>query len=320
MAKSSRRNAVAIMQEYTQGTARTSSASDFILVEGIPSIEVKAELIKRDPARPYFDPISSLVGKRSATVKFKIELKGGGGSNGASLTAFGPMTAALEAVGLTGAVVGANCVFYPTSSAFSSSYYGPGKSVTIEVYKEQYKNVLTGALGSVKFSGENGKLAFAEFEFNGGYNEPTEAALPTTSPNVTIPPVVQTSALSIMGYSPVASKFEIDIANDVTMRDDLNSAAGLLGFQITDCKPKGTLDPEAPTIAAHNVFNKLVAGTTGSFTMTVGSTPGNIINFYAPSVQYTDAKFGDRSGLLTFDTPIQFNGLTGNDFIRITFQ
>jgi hypothetical protein len=318
MAKLSKRSAVLLKQETTQGTAATLAATDAILVEAL-TIDVKPEKITRDFARPYLDPVPQMIGKRSVEVKFKTEVKGGGNVDGKSITGYNPLSASLEACGLTGATVGATTVFYPTSSAFSSSYYGPGKSATIQINRDGIQHTVTGALGTFKLTAEAGKPAYFEFSFKGGYAEPTDTAMPATTPNAILPPIVQSANVSLLGYTPIASKIEIDLGVMVTERDDVGSANGILGFQITDINPNGSLDPEVPTVAAQNVFNKLIAGTTGALSATIGNTAGNMINFYCPSVQYADANYQDRNGLLTFNNPINISAITGNDSVRITF-
>lgn len=318
MPKLAKRQLVGIKQEATQGTAVACGVTDFIWVQDA-NIDVKVEKIPRDVSRNYIDPVPNFVGKRSVEIKFKTEAKWGGGSS-ATGTPYNPLSAALVACGMSGGYQGGNVVFTTSSTAPGVTYVGPGKSVSIEIWKDGIKHVAPGALGSWKLIQEAGKVAFFEFSFKGLYNEPTDASHPAATPNTTDPPLVQSATLSMQGYIPVATKVEIDLGAKVVERADVTATGGLTGFMVTLFEPKGSVDPEAPTIAAHNFFNRLANGTTGSFNSSIGTVAGNIISVSAATVQYDAVNYGSREDLLTYDVPISFGSYAGNDSVVVKFS
>ena len=298
----------------------TPGATDALIVE---DLEVKpvVEQLPRNYYRSAIDSNPSIAGQKYVEVNFKTECKGGGGSNGASVTAYSALSAALEACGLTGAEVGNNVQFTPSSSATFAAMDGPGRSSTITVYKDGHKWEVAGALGSWKVSLEAGKLSYFEFAFKGLYETPTEAAHPASSPLLHNPPIAQNSILFMQDYNPIAAKLDIDSGTTVAMRPDVSSSGGIKGFLVTEFNGTGSYDPESPNLNTSNIFDKLATGATATASATLGQVTetGNRIEFFFPSTQYTDVSYGDREGLMTNDVPLKFNSITGSDWCRITF-
>ena len=63
--------------------------------------------------------------------------------------------------------------------------------------------------------------------------------------------------------------------------------------------------------------NKTIVVFGDSLVEGVGATAGNIVTITLPKTQYTDAPYGDRNGILTFDVGLQFNQNSGDDEISI---
>ena len=317
MPKLSKKTFIGIKTETTQGTSIDSSfgATDYILAMDV-EIKPVIELNERDYFRTSLDRLAHVVGKKYSTVKFKTEVKGSGTAG----TAYAPLGAALMACGFTETVSASTSVTYtPTSTPASGSYYGPGKSCTITVYKDGIKHICAGSMGTVKFSFEAGKIAFAEFDFQGLYTAASVASNPTTTFLATLPPIISAATMTLNGDSSnhIAGKMEVDVSNSIAQRDDVNSSGGLLGFMITGRSPKGSIDPEAQT--SDDVWDDFILGTSGSSDMVVGATGGNIITFTMPKTQYSDVSYADRSGILVYNANLVFNQNTGDDWITIVF-
>lgn len=276
-------------------------------------------------------------GYTSASV---VSFSGGGGSNAAGIPCIS------VAGGLTGIVItnpgtgyttpptpavsigagatfgtvltGGSYTFGPVSAPFSASYFGPGKSVTIEVHKNGLKHVIAGSLGKWKLMGESGKYITLEFEFKGTYTAIVDASAPTVTLLSQLPVAWMNSNINLHTSSLVIDKWEVDWETTISQRDDVVAATGIRGFVITDRNPKGSCDPEGENVTAgFDFFGKLMASTEAVAGFSIGTTAGNIIHFGFPKVQFTDVNYQDRQGLQTFAVPFAINGNTGDDEMTI---
>ena len=311
-----KKQAIGIKQETTQGSAVTPSTStDYLLVEDV-QITIEKELLQRDYRRASLDKLSHVVGERSVKINFKRELAGSGTRGDATIAGYVGLDAALQACGVTSTSVASTTITYaPTSAAASANFYGPGKSVTIEVYKDGHKFIVAGCLGNVKLTLEEGKFGYWEFEFMGVYSAVTDASVPSpTFVNVS-PPIIFGATISIQGFAAILSKFEMDFGNKISKRQDAASATGIKGFVITDRDPKGSIQIEAESVASHDFFAKLLASTEASSSIAIGSASGNIHTFTFPKTQYNDVQYQNRDNFLDFQIPLQFNQNTGDDWL-----
>jgi hypothetical protein len=311
-----KKQAIGIKQESTQGTPVVPSTStDYILVEDV-TLTVEKELLIRDYRRASLDKLSHVVGERYCKVSFKKELVGSGTRGDATIAGYVGLDAALQACGVTSVSVASTTITYaPTSSPASANYFGPGKSVTMEIYKDGLKHIVSGCLGNVKLMLEEGKYGFWEFEFQGVYADPTDVAVPTPTIVNVAPPIIFGATVSIQGFSAIITKFELDFGNKVSRRQDAASATGIKGFVITDRDPKGSVQLEAESVATHNFFNKLMTSAEASSSIAIGSVAGNIHTITTPKSQYNDVQYQNRDNFLDFQIPLQFNGNSGDDWL-----
>jgi hypothetical protein len=311
-----KRQAIGIKQESTQGTAVVpATATDYILVEDV-TLTVEKEVLQRDYRRPSLDKLSHVIGERYCKVSFKKELVGSGTRGDATIAGFVGLDAALQACGLTSTPSAATSITYaPTSTAASANFFGPGKSVTIEIYKDGLKHIVNGCLGNPKLMIEEGKFGYWEFEFQGVYTDPTDVAVPTPTIVNVSPPIIFGATVAVQTYAAILSKFEIDFGNKVSKRQDAASATGIKGFVITDRDPKGSVQIEAESVATHNFFNKLMTSAEASTSIVIGATSGNIHTFTMAKSQYNDVQYQNRDNFLDFQIPLQFNQNTGDDWL-----
>jgi hypothetical protein len=306
---------IGLKTETTQGTVVALTATDMLLAESLEGPVPEAELLERDAKRTSLDTLAHVVGKRYFTVNFKTEVK----TSGSAGTAYAPLSAALQACGFTEAIsAGTNVVYAPTSAAASANFYGPGKSCTIKVYKGGLEHVLQGCVGSVKITGEAGKVVYYQFSFRGTYVEPATVASPTQTYLAALPPILESAVLTLHGTVVAVNKLEIDVANELAERASVNAAAGLVGFVITGRKPAGSLSAEAELVATFNYMNRLIAGTSGSLAFTVGTVAGQKTGFSLPATQISSFKYGDEKGILTAELGLRFNQSSGDDWLTIT--
>jgi hypothetical protein len=311
--KLTRKTVIGVKTETTQGTPASLAATDFFLAEDV-NIKPSVEMLDRNFYRTSLDSIASVAGKRLYELSFKTELKGSGTAG----TIYAPIDALIQACGFTSTPsAGVSVTYAPSSAAASSSFFGPGKSCTFEVYRGGIKHIMAGAIGSMKISVEVNKYAMLEFSFKGVFATPSDNDPGTTTFLAQKPAVVVAASLSLAGLAAIATKFDIDCANEVVERPDLSATTGLKGFMISGRKPSGSCDPEMETVAAHPFIANLLAGTEAQSSLVIGATAGNIVTITLPKTQYTGAGYGDRNGILTGDIPLQFNQSTGDDWMSM---
>ena len=309
----SKLNIVGIKTETTQGSAVALAATDFFQAYDLDA-QVKTELLERNYGSTSLDPFSQVGGKKWQEIKFKADLK----TSGAAGTPLAPLSALLQACGLTETAVGGVSVTYaPTSAAASANFYGPGKSATIKAYENGILKVLGGAMLNCKMTLEAGKIPMLDFSGKGTYAAVTDASFPTYTPNTTDPAIVKSATFSSHGTSLTISKLEIDLGSEIAERPDVNSANSIVGFQITGRKPSGSMDPEAALVATHDFYGKFAAGTLGQISIVIGSGAGNVITITLPKVQYGEIGKSDRNGIYTFNVPLIISRNSGDDFISI---
>lgn len=309
-----RKTVVAVKTETTQGSAATIAATDFILAEGDVQLKPVVEMLARDHYRASLDPIAAVAGKRMYECTIKTELKGSGTAG----TAYAPLGALLQASGFTETVNAGTNVIYAPSSTPVANFYGPGKSCTVEIFKDGVKHQLVGCMANAKFTIEVNKYAYVEFSVKGVYAAPSDTSPGTMTYLSQKPAVVVGASLTLAGLSAIASKLEIDCGNEVVERPSLSAATGLLGLMISARKPVGMADPEMESVATHPFIANLIAGTEGATSVQVGATAGNICTLSLPKTQYMDVSYGDRNGILTAELSLQFNQSSGDDWLTLT--
>lgn len=315
MPKLSRKAALGIKKETTQGTAETLSATDFTHAYDV-KISPKVELTPQNYVSTSLSQFHQLPGKKYYELEFTLPLKGSGTAG----TENAPLGAALEASGTLVTIVAfTSCTYNRVSSPASSNYYGPGKSCTVKFYEDGILHVAAGCMFDASLDIEGGKPVGVKFKGMGKYAAVTDASFPTVTPLTNDPPVVKSASFSIQSYAAVIQKLSIEIANGIQMRDNVSAADSVLGFMITDPKITGSIDPERELVATHDWWGKLMAGTLGSMTITIGSTAGNIITITAPKVQYVGLEPGNRNGIATLEAKLHFARNSGDDELVIAF-
>jgi hypothetical protein len=174
-----------------------------------------------------------------------------------------------------------------------------GSSVTFYFYHAGKLHKVTGAKGSVKLTFEAGKIARAEFTFQGLWNTPTDASVPGSITWLnTKPPLFRSSSATVGSWSPVFRSLTLDLGNNIVRRDDGNSTTGVRGFVITGRNPRLTIDPEATLEATHPIFGDLYASTSRTIAATLGSQVGNKVNVTAIG-ESVAAPYGDSNEIRT---------------------
>lgn len=120
----------------------------------------------------------------------------------------------------------------------------------------------------------------------------------------TKPPVFQNSGSTVDSYSPVFSKIEFDLGNQVQRRDDANAATGVRGFLIVGRDSKLSIDPESVAEATCPIWTDLEEAKSRTITAKIGTVGGNKFQGTFTGVSQA-VSYGDRSNIRT--TPIDYS-------------
>lgn len=286
------RSQVACEIESVEGTAETLVAAD-VLVAFEPEFEPIIEMAERNPARSSLSSHPSVPGARSARMRFKAELVGGGAGYGIGSAAAGVnngLSDALRACGVAEVLVASTSATYTPASASVPS-------VTLGLHKDGKLYKLWGARGNCSLVAEKGKPVRLEFDFLGADFSITDASLlGSVTYNTTLPPAFLSASLTVDSYAATLSRLSIDFGNTLHLRPDVNTASGHKSCVITDRRPMMSFDPEEVLVATEDYFGNWRGGGTMAFTTTIGSAAGNTHALTAPALQYHDVKKSSREG------------------------
>ena len=310
-----RRRVLAGKIEAAEGVAETLTAAE----GGILALDVKwtpdIKMLQRNAALPTLSKLKQIPGLALAHVSFKVELMGRTAAFSAlNLPHIDPYLRASGFAATLDVSAGVEKVTYkPASSGLPC--------MTIGVYSDGVRKLLTGARGSVKLSGEVGSQLFAEFDFVGAYNPVTDVTILAPTFPTFAPPLLTGASFTIGGYAAVMKSINFDMGNKLAPREDMNAVSGYKSFMITDREPTGHFDPEMNTVAEYDWYGLWKAGTSAALSLgAIGATQYNKVKVTAPTVVTTKIGEGDREGLEIADTSFQLAMGTGDDEIIIEFS
>lgn len=312
-----RRSQVVLKIEAVEGTAETLADADVIApvldVEWAPEFT----FFERDVLQPSLSKLAQVSSEQLATISFSVEMKGAGGSAGLVPN----IGNALRACGFSETITAATSVVYdPISEGFESA--------TIEIREgsigSEFKiKQIIGARGTVAIEATKGQIALFVFTFTGRYVEPTEGvALANPAPGLTPLPFLDTS-FTFFGVSTLkVESVNLDIGNNVSIRNDANEPTGNFSAVITGRDPVGSVDPEQTDIATINFFNEMTTTQEGALSYQLGSATGEKVAISAPKVQMINVTESERDDFRTEDLDLQLNQDTaaGDDELKITFS
>jgi hypothetical protein len=115
------------------------------------------------------------------------------------------------------------------------------------------------------------------------------------------PPIIYNSSFQIAGFTPVCSKCEIDLANEIQRRDDLNAVTGVKGFNITGRKPKMTFRADAVVESSNPFWGDWAGNVVDTFGINAGSAPQGQQCRFSGFFQYEKNKYADDNGQSVYD-------------------
>jgi hypothetical protein len=304
-----RKSAIRVALETTAGTDPASGFSTLLAWDIEP--DIKGEVLKRDMLRNTLSNVGHVVGIQESAVNFKTELKSGGGSGTVP-----EMDLLLQSVGFgTAAHSGTEDIVYSLKSDEADL-----KTLSLYIYKDGNKHKVTGARGNLRFVMEAGKYGICEWEFRGKYNAVVAETAPTAAAGVT-PPVMYNSSFQIAGFSPVSSRAQIDLQNNISRRDDLNATAGVDSFRLTTREPKFEFDADAVVESSNPFWGDWSGAVVDTFAIQAGTNDGSIVKLTG-YFQYDSAKYADKEGVSVYEcvaTLVSSDASTSNDELTVTF-
>ena len=252
----------------------------------------------------------TLVANKRVSVTFDVELAGSGTAGTAP--AFGPL---LKSCGLSETVVSSTSVTYaPVSSSFSSA--------TIYCFYDGTQHKITGARGTVSFNMTAGQFAVASFNFIGIYNAPDGTALSgsfTVANQAAALEVNDTNVTTATFHGVTSSRiesFDLALNNELLYKETASNKEVL----ITNRAPGGTAVIEAPAIGTTDFFAKAVAVATGTTSLVLGATSGNIVTVNAAQTDITGCSYADTNGVIALSMPyLALPTTAGNNEMSLVF-
>jgi hypothetical protein len=300
--------------EASEGVAETLTNSETGITIIDPKWTPDIKMLPRLAVLPTLSKVQQIPGMQLAHISFKTELVGRVAAFAANnLPLIDPY---LRACGFAATLVvtpGSETVTYaPASSSVPS--------ITLGLYTDGVIKKIHGARGTVKFSGNNGEVMMAEFDFIGAYNAPIDGAMLTGTFLAVTPPIMNNALMTIGGYTPVFKSFSIDMGNKLAPREDANAVTGYKSFMIADRDPSGSFDPEMTLVASKDWYGLWKGGTSGALNIgAVGATQYNKIQIAAPKAVFTKVGEGEREGLELANCDFQLAMSSGDDEISIKF-
>lgn len=283
----------------------TAAANSLMAID--PKIKEVVDPVRRPASIASMSRLPSVAGSKYAEVTFKIEIKGSGTPGTA------PRIGCLyRACSKAETVVSGTSVTYlPTSSGY--------ESVTLYLFIDGRRHVVTGAVGDVKETFDSGQFPVAEFTMKGRWVSSTLVALPTPTLETTTPQVCKSCNFSYNSRTTLVLKSILtEMNNEIATRPNISDANSIAGFTITGRDPMITIDPEAIIETSYD-FRGDALTTTRALGWAVGATSGNIITYSVPKFNAYFPEYEDRDEILVEKIKGEATKSTDNDEISTIF-
>lgn len=281
----SRLSVLAVKVETTPGTAESLTAAE--AAYNFMDAEMNADItVSTRPIQSSFRKLPGVPGSRAAEATFSLELIGDG--------------AGTYPAWATTLLAGCGIAESPTDTATPLSE-APGtnvKTLTLGLYENGRRKLMSGAVGNVQFVITPGEPVMMNFTFRGVWQGVSDTAiLAPTYPTLT--PIRASNTGGGFTINSVAQTFAsatFDVGNQITLRPSTATTTGFAHGVITDRTPTWSIDPEAKLVATQDVFGDWVAGTTRALSFALIDAQ-DTVRFLAPAVQKQTVSNADREGL-----------------------
>ncbi len=286
-----------IKLETETGTDVVPAAADaiFRVFDFMPTPDI--EYVERESGGGASRATGSM-GARGGSVSFKLHLYG---------TAVGaaPVPGWADIILPSMGLIKSTATYAPATLPPGLTSADP-RTVTIYVWEGGRVKSLVGCLGNGKFILERGRPGILECEYKGVWAAPADGANPTSITRDAIaPPRFVSAALTIGSWTPVYDRLELDLGNDVQLREDGNAVQGYSSAIIADRRTQLTIAPEAALIATNDTYAIWLALTTQAISFSLGTVAGNKMTFTMPNTEIINVVDGERAGTTIDQLTIQ---------------
>jgi len=318
MSRLPRNSAILAKIEATYGTDPTpTGAANAILVSNA-SFDVNYNNVPRDVNFGYLGGSEQLVGTRSVAIGFDVELSGSGDA-GLTAPAWAPL---LKACGYAETDSGAYFEYVPLSSIFPS--------LTIYYHDDGVLHKALGCRGTCDFDLPLGGKPVMKFRFVGIDGGPTATANPSltltafqkpvaiTNPNagdIMVGPTYSTGAIS-GGTAYPSRGMKLSGGNDLQYTPLLGGES----VDIVNRELTGSIELELTAAQEVTFRTDIDANTLTSMGFSYGTTAGNIIVMYMPSVQRINPKKVEYNGRRMIGMDLRVMPSAGNDELKIVVK
>jgi len=304
-----RRVQVACKVETDPGTAETLTATEATILAYEPVFNFNPGQFKRDPYRKTLSRMNSEPGQRLCEMTLRAELMGPPIASRGTTTALATL---LKACGFEESLsVDVSAVYTPRSTGF--------EPITVGIYEDGLKKVLCGAMGNARIICKVGEPIMVEFTLTGKYSAHSDTAMLSPSYPASRPLIFQNATMTVFSDTLLMQNFEINMQNEVTLRDDPTDVTGFDYAQIVSRNPIATFDPEQDLVANHDFMSKLLSTTEAAISIAITATDQTALTISLPKARYIGLTKADRDGILTYSATCELNMSSGDDEVSITF-
>jgi hypothetical protein len=302
--------------ETTYGTDAVPTGADNALLVSEPTLSHNYNNVARDNIKSFLGADEELVGTRSVTMGFRVEISGSGTAGTAP--AWGPL---LRACAMAQTITAGQRVEYnPISAAF--------ESLTIYYHRDGVLHKATGCRGTVEFMLEEGSIPRMLFSFTGLDAGPVAIANPTQTLTAWRTPQVVTTANSAavkLGSTYSAGALSggtdfctrglmLNLGNEVTFSSMLGPCTRV---DIQNRAATGSLQLDLDAAGEVTQYSAVNANTLTSVGLLHGTGAGNRVLVFAPAVQRINPTQADFNGRIQIGMDLRLTPVSGNDELRI---
>jgi hypothetical protein len=298
------RAVLAAKVEAVEGTPETLLAANGILALSA-QFQRNQDLLARDPLRPTLSQLTSVPGRRTATITATCEMKGSGTAG--TVPEWGPLMR--------------SCGFGETIVAVTSVTYAPistgDVSITEALYMDGVKRQIAGARSTLSFGGAVGEFCIMNFTTLGIDDTTSDTAIIAPTYQTTVPKALKGLTFTLHGSTVVCSAFSFDLGITNTPRGDLTKASGFASVFFGNRLPVCNFVVETPLVASKDWYGIMDAGTEANINLVISLAAGNIITITSAKFQVTNITEQDDGGIAKLSLDGKLNLTTGDDELSI---
>jgi hypothetical protein len=293
--------------ETTPGTAETLAAADATFNCYNVTFQQNVAFEERQ-APAAFGRNQSVPGARSGTISFSVDASWDG-------TATEPTWADTFLPA---------CGWVKSSQVFTPRTESPGtnvKTLTMAVYNDGIRWLMTGAAGTFTLVCPTGRSAVFNFTFNGIWSATADVAMLSPTYATALPLRFANSVTQWNSVDLCLENITLDSGNVVTGIECADNDSGFEYFMVTDRRVSVTANPLTKLVAGQDRYNKLLDMSEHALTWDLDGPTTSKMTFAAPKAQIVSINPGDRNGTTIDEIEWQCNrnGSTIDQEASITF-